>query len=129
MEQRTVSLQDGGNLKQIVPHISAVIPDRVNFETITEALICVSQLAVGTGWAPIYARTFLALGYSGEFWALGLLFVTRAILASLFTALFYVHLTVMTGQLKEEERRLEEERKLQIKLLKIEGLWTVYYQV
>ena len=127
VDQTIVSLKDGA--QSVLPHISAVIPEGVNFETMTEALFCVSQLAVGTGWAPIYARVRLALGYVGDVWALGFLFITRAVLASLFTALFCVHLSVMTAKIASEEKRLERESNMQMKFFKITGLWTVYYQV
>jgi hypothetical protein len=129
VEQVQVAMKDGRDMSiPVVPFLAAVIPDRVNFETMTEALISVSQLAVGTGWAPIYARVRLAAGYVGDAYVLAFLFISRAVLASLFTALFYVHLAAMTAKLKQEEKRKEEEARMQLKFLKIVGLWTIYYQ-
>jgi hypothetical protein len=124
--QTALPLNDGSESDRT--HIAAMVPDRINFETMTEALISVSQLAVGTGWAPIYARVRLAAGYVGDAYVLAFLFISRAVLASLFTALFYVHLAAMTAKLKQEEKRKEEEARMQLKFLKIVGLWTIYYQ-
>ena len=42
------------------PYIAATVPERINFETMTEAIISMAQIAMGSGFAPIYARARLA---------------------------------------------------------------------
>jgi len=42
--------------------------------------------------------------HAGDMYVLGFLFVCRAVLGSLFTALFYVHLSQHTAKLAEEDR-------------------------
>jgi hypothetical protein len=87
------------------------------------------QLLVGSGWSPIFARAHLALGFVGDFYILSLLFVCRAVLASLYTALFYVHLCGLSAQFKREEKQRLEEAKLHRDFLKIKGMWTVPIKV
>ena len=66
IENWKISLTDGIESQNIVPYIVAVANERVNFDTLTESLFCVSQLVVGTGWSTIQARVHLALGYLGD---------------------------------------------------------------
>jgi hypothetical protein len=51
------------------------------------------------------------------------------VLASLYTALFYVHLCGLSAQFKREEKQRLEEAKLHRDFLKIKGMWTVPIKV
>lgn len=81
-----------------------------------------SQIAVGTGFAPIYARARLSLPEAlvGDVYVLGFLFLSRAVLGSLFTALFYVHLCQLSVKLKEADRLRQEEAKFRVQNLNIQ---------
>lgn len=98
VDQSSVSLAEGPEGNGIVAHIAAVVTDRINFEMFTKSLICMSQSVVGTGWSAIYACADVTLGYVCNVYILSVLFVSRAVLASLFTALFYVHVTVLINK-------------------------------
>jgi hypothetical protein len=86
----------------------------------------VCQLLVGTGWSPILARARLALDYVGDVYVLSFLFVSRALLASLYTSLFYVHLCKLAANFRREERQRLEQAKMEKDFLKIKGMWTVF---
>ena len=55
LETKSIALSDGLGSVDTVAYISAVVNERVNFETVTESLICVSQMLVGQGWSGIQA--------------------------------------------------------------------------
>jgi hypothetical protein len=128
IEDWRISLADGMESKNLVPYIVAVVNERVNFDTLTESLFCVSQLVVGSGWSTIQARIHVALGYLGDVYTMIILFVARAVLAGLFSALFYVHLKVLTGKLQVEEKKRLDEARNALKFIQVQGLWTIYYQ-
>ena len=128
IEDWRISLADGMESKNLVPFIVAVVNERVNFDTLSESLFCVSQLVVGSGWSTIQARVHVALGYLGDVYTMMILFVARAVLASLFSALFYVHLKVLTGKLQLEEKKRLDEARNALKFIQVQGLWTIYYQ-
>ena len=128
IEDWRISLADGMESKNLVSFIVAVVNERVNFDTLTESLFCVSQLVVGSGWSTIQARVHVALGYLGDVYTMMILFVARAVLASLFSALFYVHLKVLTGKLQLEEKKRLDEARNALKFIEVQGLWTIYYQ-
>lgn len=77
---------------------------------------------MGTGFAPIFARARLALPgtFVGELYVLAFLFLSRAVLGSLFTALFYVHLCQLSVRLREADKLRQEEAKLRVQFLNIQ---------